>query len=653
MADLIKLNDAQRQHVLTVVKDEMEKIQQEYDDFRLNEKLEAARKEYEQEPEEGVDFPITDASVRKYGLLTMVSDIVASRGIRQTETPSPICQLELDEVLREGLKESDIRDREDRLDFIMRHDVNLDRANVYRRGFNEGTSIVNTCPDSNIDFWVVEEEYDKKAYENKYRSEIIIPGSKKRKKWESTPEKGMIKEQAYKEKPFRAKPYRVSLDKFFARLWIKDFAKHRVIAEKMDFVWGDIQVRGERGFYDQEAVEELKDKAGKQHLTEDYEVYQAIVLCNPDEYKDATAEDMDDAKQQRYIVTFEGRHEIVLRMIKYPYKHNRIYYVPYSAMPRDDSWLGYMAYMRARPMTEAFDAFINSTLNEFSMAHARTIACTDPTFDASRNSVDVTGKGINILKFKVGTEFAPFKIDYPPTDRMPFIQFIRSYFEVFMGVNASLLSGQETPGDTNAPYAKAALKQQNSNMRIQDLILELQKGDSELFEQVDKLYLQYDPKEVYVKNGKEVKLNKGAYDVKCRYVIQGSRMPFDKGQDLSIVLQTMAILAKAYPAVWQHVTVQKVFLDSILNNSEGTVERKKKEIMAPIEQAVKVFEEQLKAIQFYQQKQGGPGLPPNMQPGGGQPPQMPGPGAQQPPQALPAAPQQAQVPAEAMPGGVQ
>ncbi len=82
MADLIKLNDPQRQHVLTVIKDEMEKIKQEYDDFRLNEKLEAARKEYEQEPEEGIDCPIADASARKYGLLTLVSDIVASRGVR-------------------------------------------------------------------------------------------------------------------------------------------------------------------------------------------------------------------------------------------------------------------------------------------------------------------------------------------------------------------------------------------------------------------------------------------------------------------------------------------------------------------------------------------------------------------------------------------
>lgn len=570
----LNLTDDERGEFITLIKEELRKIIAEYSEAEYFDKIEKADNEYEG-IKEATDFPFTDASNRKLLLTTMLIEIVSTTARRQTCFPSPMVLLEKEEEI----DETALRDREDSLDYQLRKDIDYEPFSLvnYQTACKYGASVTAIELDNDVETFLYRETYTQAnidKFTKKYAKKLFTPDSKEFREWQRILAGESITkiENEVTEVYYGPKLRIVPLNKFFARLKIKEFRRHRVIAEQMDFVWMDIERRMETGFYDEDAVIDLKMK-NPDYEKGDYKIYQAIVKKY---YK---------GRLGRFVITFDDRTEIILRAIFYPYKHNKVYYVSCCAFPKTNSWLGYSFTERLADMTEIANAFLNSAINEFTLGHMPTILCDDPEFDGSRTTI----QNLSVLTFKKGTQFTPLKFEYTSMDRVQFMSWIQNFSELIIGVSASLMSGRETPGDPRAPASKTALKYQASSLRIEDIISSLQRADIEIIEQIDKLSEQYLIGEdglKYWTNNEEKVIPAETFNKKIRYIMHGTRLSFDKRIDFQIATQIMEILKNNFPDLWQDIEVRFRILSIMLNNLGGAVGKNKKYIIAPMKQKI-------------------------------------------------------------------
>jgi len=368
----------------------------------------------------------------------------------------------------------------------------------------------------------------------------------------------------------------------------------------MDFTWSDIQSRLDSGFYDADAVAKLKDKNGEDegYTKKDYKIYETIVVT------DVKKEGKSSGKFRRYIITFDDESKIILRAMHYHLNHNKIFYVVYTGIPKDDSWQGYSFAERLEDVTAIANSFINSAINEFTLAHSPIILTDDKKFDGGRHEVG----NLSILTFDKGSQFLPTKLDYSSMDRIAFINWAQGLGELIIGASASLMSGKETPADPRAPASKTAMKLAESNARVEDIVINLQKGDEMLAEQVDKIYYQYPESDKdkieYFRGGIKKEVDRGIFARRVRYVCHGSRLSFDKSMDLQIATQTIQFLMGAYPEVWQDAEARYELLNIVLNNSQGSVEKNKDILLRPIKN---IIESRKRILEIWKaiQEQGG------------------------------------------------
>jgi hypothetical protein len=371
-------------------------------------------------------------------------------------------------------------------------------------------------------------------------------------------------------------PYIVDLKDFYARLKIKDLYRHTVIGEHLDMTWIDIDSRKNQNYYDSKAVDELENKDKKEFANKDYRIREDIVMFDLKE----------DGKIRRFIVTYDEETKIILRCIYYPYRHGKIHFVIYNAIPRKDSWLGYSFTKRMEDVCAIANAFVNSAINEFTLGHTPVVLTDDENFQGGR----ITIENLSVLRFKTGSKFQPMVFQPASMDRVAFLNWVVNFTELLTGVSASLMSGAETPSDPRAPYAKSALKFKSSAMRVEDVVHEMQKGDAELAEQCDKIYYQFPAKDEdaieYYKGTDKHSINIDVFDKNVRYVMQGSRLSFDKSQDLQVAMTTGAYIMQFHPEVWRDPEARYELLSIVLNSSEGSVEKKKDAIIKPLREYI-------------------------------------------------------------------
>jgi hypothetical protein len=620
----VPLNATEELDLIKLIEEEMAKIVQEYEEAEFHDRnIDKPTKEYEGFKEYS-NFPVKDASNKKLLLTTYTIDIITAKGKRQTMTADPLVLLEM----LEDIKTADLRNREDLLDHRLRNDVKLEEliSVVYRMACLQGAAVVKIPYAHEVEYFTSKVTYqpskaDIAKYLERYAEDMVDPESKEYKDWEKLEAGETVTKED--EEPQITKhgayPYRIPLEKFWARLSIKDFARHRVIAEQMDFTWADIDRRAEMGYYDEKKVEDLKKKGGEDYFKNDYKIYEAIVLTDLKK----------KGKFRRYVVTFDSEHKIILRVIHYPYRHNKIFYIVYNAIPKDDSWLGYSLFERTEDVAAMANSFVNSAINEFTLAHTPTVLTNDMKFDGSQYTL--VQNRINVLKFKQGSTATPMKMEYSSMDRVAFLNWISTMLELITGVSGSLFSGRETPTDPRAPAAKTAMKLRESNMRVEDIVINLQKADEALAEQVEKIYLQYPEKEgqetfEYYRNNKKLEVKKEIIEKNVRYVMQGSRLSFDKNSDLQIVMMAIQYMAAYYPDILKDPAVRHTLLKGFLDNAGGSVEKNKAIFLKTLEQQVRIKETR-KAIQGKAGAEGEPAEGAEAEPaaGGAPPPGTPAP----------------------------
>lgn len=603
----MRLADGEDARVIQYIEDDISEIKKQYDECQYFEKLEAMRKEMDYVKSEEDDGGGIEQ--KKVVLIATYAEIIAGRGRRQTMGSRPVFQLMYEpNDIKEEPETQDInalRDREDRLDHAIRSKIKYEELieQAYRLS-GMGSSIVKipfvhevSLPYKRMIKVSGSDAGAIKAYEDENARELAAGKGKKYQSWLDLKNgKDVWIEKDESEVTYHgARPYIVEPENFYARPKIKDFADQPGIHERFVWKWSDIEARERSGYYDEGTIEKLREYYGREKKDVqveniDYTVWESTIIYRTE----------SDKRSYRYKVTFDETSRIVLKAIYYPYRICRPDYESYSMFPKHNSWIGYTMEEKLSDILAMLNSLVNSVFNELGIAHNQVLMTDDQDFirDASRKVIPILDGQVTVVPFQKGSNFRQMTFDYQPADRMPMLSWCMNMAEIISGVSATLASGQETPQDTNAPYAKTALKYSVTNMRIEDIIINLQKTDAKVAEQIDMIENQFGTQSQSEKEA----VSRENISHKIIYVCQGSAMSFDKMTDNKIVLAMIEFIKANYPEIWNDLDSKYAIFQVVLNNTQGSIERIKDILYKPLKAVLASREEMLKLIEFMQSK---------------------------------------------------
>lgn len=575
----MQLKEGEDKDVIQFIEDDIEEIKKQYDAIGWEDLLERCKSNMDYIEGEQV---VGGAVQKKLVLIATYAEIIAGRGKRQTMGARPIFQIERDDQMdKQEFEQLNARDIEDSLDYILRNKVIFESVieQAYRLACGYPACVVKipfihsvTPPYKHVVKYGPENLAD---FEAKYAKDLASGKGKRFAQWE----KLQAGEELYNEEDISKVSYHggkvkiVDLENIYMRPSIKMVEDQPGIHERIPMQWSDIEANIRNGYYEKEAIVKMREyyedpKIGKKLEDTEYTIWESTIL-----YKTQR-----DKKMYRYKVTFDETSKVILKGVYFPYRICRPDYEVYNAWPKHNSWIGYSSEEKLCDIVGMVNSLVNSIFNELGIAHNRILMTDDPGFseESQRRTVSIDDGMLTVIPFSKGSQFKDFPFDYSPTDRQPMLQWAVNMSELISGVSASLMSGQETPGDANAPYAKAALKFKSSNIRIEDIIISLQKTDERVAEQVAMIEYQFPRNQKDAKPEEQV-IAQAILDQRIRYVCQGSSMAFDKVYDNQIMFASMELLKANYPEIFEQNKYD--ILKVILDNSQGSIERIKDKIM--------------------------------------------------------------------------
>ena len=566
---------------------ELGRIKQEYAEIAWFDRCEKNDDEYE-----GAHDDEDDDYIRLL-LGTLTIDIIASREFRQTWSPNQFATLE-GEFEDKNLSEI-LSKRMDFLDYIARKksghmDISLPNA---RAAGKYGVSIVKTYLEhieetqTKIVVYRPGNQEDIQKFAKQYKKKLADPESKEFSEFQSLMQKEgkpIAKKESKDNLVYHGtKMYRVDPKKFFARPSIKDFRKHTMISEMFKYNWYEIENYVNSGIWIEKAVEEIKTSNGETFAEKDYDFYTSIVQFDR----------KGNGKMERYLITREAVTKKMVRAIYYPYKN--ICYHAFWVFEKDDSWIGYSMLEKMEDLIALANTTVNSFVAEQDLAHTPLIA------SSGRKVGDWSIKlGVpNILQVDPAagsnsTALAQYRMESPSTDRISFLQWLTQYCTMLTGVDPALLTGMGMPNDKRAAKEKVSMAFQASSIRIEDMIITLQKGHSSVAAEEEDISYRFplDPSKTsmdfFGKSGNKETIDSQFFEREVRYAITGSTMSFDPQRDLQMMLQTVDFLSKFAPEIAQNIEAKKAILTAMFNNSKGTVEKMADVLLAPINQLLKL-----------------------------------------------------------------
>lgn len=520
-------------------------------------------------------------------ITTEYCDKVTIKALSQTLEANPVLLLapKHDEV-----EETDIRDRESRLDFKLRDEdeINLESLlskGVYREAGVQGTSFVKVPyafeqeQSTQIEVYQpTEEDYERYKLESiqrlklsieereeglatlgGYEDGVFVPGE---------PVEGKVTEkETIKDGPA---PYRVPIEKLWVRPDITPLERNRVIAEELDFIWSDIKTRADTKFYKKTAVQKIKDQHPQDYWKRPYTLFECIVYINIKE----------DDNFQRYIITYEPETHLILRAIHYPYRRIRVNYIPYYVKPRDDSIYGYSLADLLKDTNELVNGLWNGLVD-------RNALDSNPAKRVSSNRPDLQSikYGPDAMYQADRDEIEMLELKSRGTNAMIMLQMAERGGEKAVGVSAGQ-SGQESALDPNAPASKTAMLKQASDEIISFYVIELQKSNAVLGKQVEAIELQFTPDKLsYNAGGKVKEIDAESFAIEMRYYSHGARRAMDKEIELMKIERGAQFLGTVRPDIFQDPEKVNVIATSYLDNLGGTLERQKEKLLAMPEQS--------------------------------------------------------------------
>lgn len=257
------------------------------------------------------------------------------------------------------------------------------------------------------------------------------------------------------------------------------------------------------GWFKKDSVEELVKSSGKTDAPDAVAAAQDNIegigrsrITKPDEYlcmQGLLKMDLDnDGIEEKFLVVYHPEKNLLLRMERFPYWHNRCNYILWRFKRRPKRLLGQSVYDQLIDINDEIDTQHNQRID------SRTITLVPSFLKTDTSDFDPTRKDQRFypgVTFKVSNFNQLKQFDIKQTDMGQSLQEEGNLFDLAdKRTGASQLkSGGETKMDPRSPAKKVQLLLAQSGQRIDDHMRELRVGTEELGYQILELYYQFSP----------------------------------------------------------------------------------------------------------------------------------------------------------------
>lgn len=574
----------EEKEVLSIIETEMERISQEFTDTGWYQKIEGYKAKYDVAGESLIETTSGIPNI-KIAVPKLITRLLAARAARQTVNADPMIVLS-----KAGKIEDDVlSNRQEILDFILRKKVKYPEylKNDYERGIYQPCTLTKTSfrhseesmtkvvefTKDNIDLF--KEVYGREEYDldseigQKYKR--IMAGET------------ITEEVTYPKTTYHGSCiYNVPLEKFGARLSIKDFRNQTLIYEQLDYNWLDVQekIDDPHSGWDKEKLQELiNDISGegpsydaKKLHEHEFKFFECIVRY--DRKKNGVP--------SRYIVVIDSKTKKFLKAIYHSF--DNIGYTSRSVNPNDKSWAGESLLDMINEVVAIINSTFNSYIYENDLAHTP-IVLTDDSGALTRKTIQLGH--VNVLPFKKGSTFQQVKHEFASQDRVAFFNMLMQLAFLLCGVDPLLVGGAQSINDPGAGVGKTALKLQATSQRMKDMIINLQYPDAEIAEQIEQIEYEYRDGDDINIDGKKVSM-RDVFGHNVLYSVHGSEATFDRQQDVGLLLQMMQIIVTQFPGIWKDEEVKKSMLNTLINVMGGSVEQMRDVLLDPISSVIDI-----------------------------------------------------------------
>lgn len=380
----------------------------------------------------------------------------------------------------------------------------------------------------------------------------------------------------------------VKLENLYLRPDIPDILDHRIIQEKIDMTWLDIENQVKSGFFDKNLIADLKEKYPDEYTKKSYDVRETIYYYDYD----------NTGYLKRLVYTYLKEEHLDARLITYPYTHLRPYYVLHYIKKRKDSIYGEGLADRLKDTNKAINQLWNQTVDSGTLRNA-------PVFKAANSSKDEFDPEeqrwapATIFWMDDIKNIEAFQLSAQPVGEMiNYISRLERYAEWITGVTA-YMTGRESPLDPNAPMGKAYMLLKESNLRVSDSIKNLHRANKEIYEQVDSLIYQYieDNEVPYLStSGEKIEtenITKKILGIKVQYIPQLSDIVVNKELQKEQNM-TFSIFLMKNPIIQQLPGAIRTILEILIRGQGGIWEKNINKLLPPEEEQVSQL---LQAIQ--------------------------------------------------------
>lgn len=577
----VELTDAKEEYIIKEIESGMQTIFEKRQEIGFDNQVRRNKDFYDGIIDPNVWGPWAGSAKFFVQLITTHCDIISISALRQSLGTHPIMLIEPAEEI--DFDFSELRDREDRLDYILRKDIEIEKllkAGVYREACVQGASFVKTCHVKEVENVSFIKTYQPQQI-NEYKTDSLGLNENAEitykhteevrqeniRKLQGNPEKGIqgeaieVRIDGQRTIYYGPKAYRVPIEDLYLRPDIKDLQRQRLIAEKLHYTWKDIQNKLDTKYFRKQAVDKIRSNNEEDYFSRDYTLYECILYAKIDD------------KFQRYIITYEPDSKAVLRAIHYPYEHGRVYYVPYYIKERDDNVYGYSVVDIEADYNEIVNNLVNGMVDRTSLDNNPVLAVPKGT------DLAAYGWGPNSWIPAEEGRISVLSTQNRTIDDAGVMGLIMSLAETADGVSAGQLSGQANPIDPRSPASKHAMQLQGSNFRIEDYIINLQFGNQELSFQVEELKKQYSPQDLAFFHKGMQQLDPKLANIKVRMVAHGTSLSINKPQEVQNVTGFMQLAATFFPEIIQDNEKRMLLLNMIINNMGGILEKKKGELV--------------------------------------------------------------------------
>lgn len=582
----LDLDFEQEERVKLLIREYMGDILSKRGEMSLETQIQQNKDNYDGIPEDN-DGPWEGATNYFVNMTATTIDVATIKSKRQTMNAKPIIMLEPENDMEDSTEE--LMNRAEWLDYELRKKINIEDVidKVYQEACIQGTSILKVPHENEVEnvsyvekYNPTEEDYERykwdtrdKAGQDKRENNLNKLGSYDDETGEFMPGEAVtIRKDEQRTVYFGPKPYRVPLKDFYVNPDIKDLRRQKLIAEKICMNWSDIQYRSDTEYFKESAVDELRNN--EDYYKRDYNIYECVLYCDIEE----------KGKFKRYVITYEDRTDVILRAIQYPYEHGKIYYIPYYIKPKDDNFYGYGYAERLYNSQKLLNNTFNNIMHEASLRTNPPMAISDFT-DRIVNTE--WGPGAKYPENKPNS-VRPLELKFGGNMQIELVKILQTFIEAESGISRGM-SGQANPLDPNAPAAKTAMLLRESNIRIEDIIIELQKSNAELAFQVEHLINQYSPEEI---EGRDFDFN-----TKVRYVPHGTAISINKGVEEQKIMNFLGLVGNAFPELLNDPKRKYRLLRLIASMTGGAIEQNKDDLIPTEEEAEEMQQAKIKQQQ--------------------------------------------------------